>query len=137
MLILKRQRDVECATLAFTALSPDIAAMAGHKLAAKIEPQAKPFAPALTSTRIALEQTAELLFGDTATLIMNRDQRHQGLVIAFGATCGIGCVACSDRTGRLNADPHRNTRTRRTIANRIADQVRQHLPDAQRIADSE
>src|SRR6266545_3879971 len=119
MLILQRQRDVECAALAFAALSPDVTAVAGHKLAAKIKPQAKPFAPALTPTRIALEQAAKLFFGDTATLIMHRDQRHQSLVVAVIAGSGVGGVACGDHGGRLNADPHRHTRSRRAIANRI------------------
>ena len=41
MYILQWQREVECAALAFAAFGPDIAAVAGHKLAAKIEPQAK------------------------------------------------------------------------------------------------
>src|SRR5205814_2226367 len=137
MLVLQRQRDVECAALAFAALSPDIAAMTGHKLTTKIQPEAKPLAPALTSPRIALKQTAELFFGDTATLIMHRDQRHQGLAIVVGANCGIGSVARSDYTSRLNTDPYRHTCIRRTVADRVANQVGQHLPDTQRIADGE
>src|SRR5690349_1310553 len=85
LLIVERQREEEGAAVALAAFGPNIAAVARDELAAKVQPKPKPLAAALAPARIATEQPAQLIVGNTGAVILNRDQHDPRALVGVRA----------------------------------------------------